>query len=116
MNIAGKRQKEKRMMTMIAKLYCRGKKHPAGGLDLCPCCVELLNYAHSRTDRCPRMAEKTFCSKCPSPCYEPARREAIREMMCYAAPRLLLRHPIPVVKHMLVSKARESCRGREAEG
>lgn len=116
MDIAKKRQEEKRIMTMMMKLYCRGKKHPTGGIDLCPHCAALLHYAHSRTDRCPRMAEKTFCSRCPAPCYEPAWREEIRIMMRYAAPRLLLRRPIPVVKHMLAPEARKNHRGREVEG
>lgn len=112
MDIVKKRQGEKRTMTTMAKLYCSGKKHPAGDTGLCPQCAALLNYAHNRTDHCPRMAEKTFCSKCPMPCYEPARREEIRAMMRYAAPRLLLHHPIPAMRHMLAPKQKKSAAGR----
>lgn len=115
MDIAKKRQDEKRVMTMMVRLYCHGKRHPTSAADICPQCAALLSYANSRTDRCPRMAEKTFCSKCPAPCYEPARREEIRRMMRYAAPRLLLRHPIPVLRHMLAPKQKKAAAVKEAD-
>ena len=106
-NIAKKCREEKQVMTMMVRVYCRGQKHQPKGEGLCPACAALLSYAHNRIDLCPRMKEKTFCSKCPSPCYEPRQREEIRGVMRYAAPRVLLRHPLMVIRHMLAPKQKK---------
>ena len=102
-----KRDDEKRIMEKMVGLYCRGQKHsPKAGQALCPQCAQLLAYANQRTDRCPHMAAKTFCSKCPTHCYQPQMREQVRAVMRYAGPRMLWHSPLLVLKHALAPKAK----------
>lgn len=101
MNITEKRKKEKEMLGLMIRVYCRGKhKHKKG---LCPQCEELQEYAWTRTDKCPFMKTKTFCSACKVHCYIPEMREKVKEVMKYAGPRMLLYHPWTAIKHMGVT-------------
>lgn len=72
--------------------------------DLCPECAELEAYAHARSERCPFMEEKTFCSNCTVHCYRPEMRERIRTVMRYAGPRMLFHHPVMAIRHMIESQ------------
>lgn len=95
-----KREREKKLIEEMIRLYCR-KNH--GGTDLCPECGELLMYSLSRIDRCPFMETKTFCSGCRVHCYSPDMRQQIRSVMRYAGPRMLMSHPVMVIRHMMES-------------
>ena len=66
---ADKREREKRMVSEMIALYCRKKHHTKGGL--CPECADLEAYARMRSDKCPFMETKTFCSNCKVHCYKP---------------------------------------------
>ena len=70
------------------------------GGTLCPACAALLEYAGQRRDRCPHGDNKPFCSSCLIHCYKPEMRRQMRAVMRYAGPRMLLSHPIPVLRHM----------------
>ncbi|MGL5540341.1 MAG: nitrous oxide-stimulated promoter family protein, partial [Erysipelotrichaceae bacterium] len=76
-----KRQKEKVVVGHMVQLYC--KKHHGTKGSLCPQCQALLDYAHQRSDRCPRMEAKTFCAHCPIHCYNKEKREQIQVIMRY---------------------------------
>ena len=103
MNSTGrKRQREKRTVALMIRLYCR-KKHSTGKV-LCPKCQALQDYAMERCERCPFMEEKTFCSNCPVHCYKKDMREQIREVMRFSGPRMLLHHPVMAVRHVLESR------------
>ena len=67
--------------------------------ELCRDCVALTDYVETRIGRCPFMATKTFCSQCRVHCYAPAQRAAIKDVMRYAGPRMLLRHPVMTIHH-----------------
>lgn len=96
-----KRQKEKELVTLMTKLYCK-KKH--GSQDsLCHSCRSLYEYAMLRINNCPFMETKTFCSGCKVHCYKPEMREKIREVMRFSGPRLIFYHPIAAIRHMLES-------------
>ena len=92
---ARKREKEKKMVSEMIALYCRKKHHTKGGL--CSECTELKSYAESRSDHCPFMETKTFCSNCRVHCYKPQMREKIREVMRFSGPRMMLYHPVAAV-------------------
>ena len=97
-DVAAKRQREKDMVQEMISLYCK-KRH--GRRDgLCPECRALLEYAKARSDRCPFMETKTFCSNYPVHCYKPAMREQIRRVMRFAGPRMLLVHPGAAIRHV----------------
>lgn len=96
--------REKRTIRVMISLYCRARHAPCD--ELCPQCEELLNYAICRLDRCPFGADKTTCAQCPVHCYKPAMRERIKVVMRYAGPRMLFRHPLLALRHLLDSRRR----------
>jgi len=102
--IAKKRDAEKQMVTEMIRAFCR--KHHHTGETICPECQALLEYAVARVEHCPRMETKTFCSKCSTHCYSEAMSRRIREVMRSSGPFMLLRHPVAVIRHMLLSMRR----------
>lgn len=98
--VEAKRAREREVVTQMIAVYCHGS-HGTHGSELCPECVALTEYASARIDRCPFMATKTFCSQCRAHCYASAQRQAIKDVMRYAGPRMLLRHPVMTVHHGL---------------
>jgi len=97
-DIEKKREKEKRTVTRMIKIYCRGKHGSSEAI--CPECEELNNYAIHKTENCPFMETKTFCSKCKVHCYSPKMRDKIREVMRYSGPRMLFYMPAEAIRHI----------------
>lgn len=93
-----KRNGEKETLRVMCGIYCRGRHKRKGGL--CEDCQSLLDYALYRTEKCPFMETKTFCSACKVHCYSEKRQEQIRQVMRYAGPRMLFVNPALTVKHM----------------
>ncbi|HIZ31848.1 MAG TPA: nitrous oxide-stimulated promoter family protein [Candidatus Fournierella merdipullorum] len=102
MDVQSKRQREKEMVGAMIALYCRKKHGTRKGL--CPECEALLEYACRRSDCCPFMETKTFCSNCKVHCYRPEMRQKIREVMRFAGPRMLFVHPVAAVRHLIESR------------
>ncbi len=100
--IQTKREREKAMVSEMIALYCR-KQHRAGS-GLCPGCAALNTYARERSDKCPFMETKTFCSNCKVHCYRPEMRKKIREVMRFAGPRMIFHHPVAAMRHVLETK------------
>lgn len=90
--------REKRIVELIIRLYCR-KKEKNGAL--CSSCEALLNYAHERLDHCPFGEKKGSCKNCTIHCYKPAMREKMRQVMRFAGPRILLYAPWETIRHLL---------------
>lgn len=101
MDTQTKREQEKETVSLMIRLYCR-KNH--GGRTLCPECAALDAYARGRSDRCPFMETKTFCSNCTVHCYKPEMREKIRRVMRFSGPRMLFHHPVMALRHVIESK------------
>lgn len=101
-DIQRKREWEKRIVGEMIALYCRRSHHMKRG-DLCPECAALLAYAKERSDKCPYMEKKTFCSSCKTHCYEPNMRERIRTVMRYSGPRMITVHPVMAIRHLIES-------------
>lgn len=93
--------RERRTMRAMIGMYCRD--HHGGGAagGLCEECSALLDYAGRRLAACPFGGEKPTCANCPVHCYAPARREQARAVMRSAGPRMLRRHPVLAVRHLL---------------
>lgn len=89
-------QKEKRIIAVMIRLYCRKKEKKP---ELCSECRELLVYAHERLEHCPFGMDKTSCKHCKIHCYKPEMREKIRRVMRYSGPRMLLYCPWETLKH-----------------
>lgn len=95
------REWEKRLVSQMIALYC--KKNHCGN-PLCPDCAALEAYARQRSDKCPFIETKTFCSNCRVHCYEPEMREKIRMVMGFSGPRMIFYHPVTAVRHMIETK------------
>lgn len=102
MDLERKREREKAMVSQMIALYCRKNHGSKGGL--CPECAALEQYAHQRSDHCPFMENKTFCSNCRVHCYKPEMREQIRQVMRFSGPRMLFHHPVMAIRHLIESK------------
>lgn len=101
MDLQAKRQQEKETVSLMILLYC---KHHHGSKELCPECAALDAYAKRRSDKCPFMETKTFCSNCSVHCYKPDMREKIRTVMRYSGPRMIFYHPILALRHMIETR------------
>ncbi len=98
-----KREREKRIVGEMIMLYCHGN-HGTKKKVLCPDCTELLSYAKQRSEKCPFMEQKTFCSNCVVHCYKPDMREKIRRVMRWSGPRMIFHHPLMAIRHVIESK------------
>ena len=101
-DISRKREQEKEMVTQMIQLYCRGNHHT--GSLMCSECQKLAEYASMRSDKCPFMETKTFCSNCKVHCYKPDMRDKIKAVMRYSGPRMILHHPVAAVRHLILTK------------
>jgi len=98
--------RERATVSAMIRLFCRGRHGSQG--TLCEECQQLQAYALCRLERCPFGEGKPTCANCPVHCYKPQRREQIREVMRYAGPRMLLRHPLLAIGHLLDSRKGQS--------
>ncbi len=94
-----KRKREKEVVSFMIKLYCKKNHHTENGL--CDECRELDEYAKMRSDKCPFMETKTFCSNCKVHCYKPEMREKIKKVMRFSGPRMIFYHPIMAISHVI---------------
>ena len=92
-------RRESKTIEAMIRLYCHDHHGSKG--ELCPECRELLDYVLVRLDRCPFEENKPTCAKCPVHCYQPGMREKVRVVMRYAGPRMLYRHPVLAVLHLI---------------
>ena len=90
--------REWKTVQAMVRIACRDLHGTRDGL--CSGCEELRLYAERRLAKCPFAEEKPTCVKCPVHCYEAAMRERVRQVMRYAGPRMLLRHPVLALLHL----------------
>ena len=100
--IESKREREKRTVSLMIRIYCKKKHGTRKGL--CPECEALDTYARMRSDKCPFMETKTFCSNCKVHCYKADMREKIRAVMRFSGPRMIFSHPIMAIRHLIETK------------
>lgn len=88
-----------------------GIKVQAGRRRFCSECATLDEYTRMRSDKCPFMESKTFCSNCKVHCYRDDMREKIREVMRFSGPRMILYHPVMAVRHVVETKKEKKSLG-----
>jgi hypothetical protein len=93
-----RRRRELRALEAMIGMYCR---HHHGGREPCTDCSELSGYARRRLERCVFGDAKPTCANCTVHCYTADMRERVRAVMRWAGPRMLLRHPVIAVLHMI---------------
>jgi hypothetical protein len=91
--------RERRTIEAMVKIYCRDKHGSRG--PLCEECLELMEYAEKRIEKCPYHEDKPTCVNCPIHCYKPDRRLQVKEVMRYSGPRMMFRHPIFALRHWI---------------
>lgn len=99
MNCHPRMDREARTIRAMVRLYCRQNHNAPRGL--CTDCQELQDYALLRLEKCPFQEGKTTCANCPVHCYKPDMRERVRKVMRYSGPRMLLRHPLMTIQHLI---------------
>jgi predicted amidophosphoribosyltransferase len=106
--------REHRTVEAMIGLYCHDLHGTPSGL--CDDCEALRAYARERLEKCPFQEGKTTCAKCPVHCYKLDMRERVRAVMRYAGPRMLYRHPIMALQHLLDGRRQEPVRARARGG
>ncbi len=96
--------REKEIVETMIRMYCH-HMHDTGNA-LCNDCHDLLQYASQRLDKCPFQEQKPTCSKCPVHCYKPEMRGEVRKVMKHSGPRMVFRHPVQAVRHLIDGKKR----------
>lgn len=97
---AGSRMKrERQTIEAMLLMYCHAGHGTAS--ELCLDCKRLLDYASKRLKKCPFQDRKPTCGRCTVHCYHPEMRETIRKVMKYSGPRMVYRHPLLALRHML---------------
>jgi hypothetical protein len=92
-------ERERRTIEAMIRLYCRDRHGTHNGL--CAECDDLRAFAELRLSKCPFQEDKPTCASCPIHCYRPDRREQVKAVMRYAGPRMMWRHPILAIRHMV---------------
>lgn len=100
-------ERERKTVEAMIRLSCRSRH---GDRDLCPTCEELRTYAGQRLEACPYGEGKPACAHCSVHCYKPQMREQIREVMRYSGPRMIWRHPVLAVLHLLDGRRKAPAR------
>ncbi len=91
--------REQRTIRAMTRLYCRDHHRISDGL--CEDCENLLGYALRRLGTCPFQEAKPVCNLCEVHCYSRSMRLRVQDVMRYSGPRMLLRHPLLSLWHML---------------
>jgi predicted amidophosphoribosyltransferase len=92
-------EREKVTIRHMIRLYCRHHHSQKG--KLCSDCNELLEYALARVEHCVFGINKPVCSECKVHCYKNDMREKVRQVMRYTGPRMLFRHPVLAIMHLV---------------
>jgi hypothetical protein len=94
-------RRESRTVKAMIYHYCHAHHRTS---QLCPDCAELWEYARQRLEKCPFQETKTVCADCSIHCYRAEMRERVREVMRYSGPRMLLKHPVLAIRHVIDGK------------
>lgn len=98
-----RRARELKTIETMVRMYCGGHGHQRDGA-LCSGCGALFEYASRRLERCVFGDAKPACANCVVHCYKADMREQIRVVMRWAGPRMMLRHPILAIAHMIADR------------
>jgi len=93
------RLREMDTIKVMVGIYCRGKHNSQEGL--CSDCDSLLRYSLERLEHCVWGANKPVCARCAVHCYAPKYRAKIQQVMRFAGPRMIFKHPLHAIRHFL---------------
>ncbi len=96
--------RERETMAAMLRISCEGQHADAArdaGSGLCDVCAKLLAYSTKRLAGCPFGPDKPTCANCQVHCYGPKQREAVKQVMRYAGPRMMFKHPVLAIHHIV---------------
>lgn len=105
--------REKRTVAAMIRIFCEGRHGSQDGL--CTECDELRRYALERLGKCPFQQGKTTCADCDIHCYRLSMRDRIRAVMQYSGPRMLIRHPVLAIYHVVDGLRKQPVHPRDEE-
>jgi hypothetical protein len=102
MNKEKRIKKDAKILRKFISIYCR-EKHLKNGIpeendNLCKECLDLLNYALKRDEKCP-LDPKPKCKDCKIHCYKPEMRLKIKEVMKFSGIYLIKRGRLNYIFH-----------------
>ena len=97
--MSSRRTRELKTIEVMVRMYCRDHHGTSGAL--CAECGPLMDYAARRLERCVFGDDKPTCANCTVHCYSRDMRERVRDVMRYAGPRMLPRHPWLGIAHLI---------------
>lgn len=92
-------QREQRTIRHMIEIYCRRQRHQTTA-GLCASCAAMLRYAEERIASCPVAGAKPACGLCRSNCFSTKMHYEFAQIMRYAGPRMLVRHPLLTMAHV----------------
>lgn len=95
-------EEEHRTIVAMLSIYCKAHHNYDG--NLCVKCEEVSQYSYARLQNCPFKNHKSTCGNCTVHCYKNSMRTQIKKIMRYSGPRMLMRHPIIAIKHLIHSQ------------
>ena len=98
----GRIKREEITVKKMIEIYCKDKHNTNN--ELCEKCNEITLYAEKKLKKCIFGENKPICVDCPVHCYRNNEREYIREIMRYAGPRMITKHPIMAIMHIIDQK------------
>ena len=99
MKLFNRIERENRTVGIMVKMYCDHNHAKIG--SICSECNELTEFANDRINRCVFQEDKPVCSECQIHCYRHDIREKIKTVMRFAGPRMVFRHPIIGIRHLI---------------
>ena len=91
--------REIKTLEIMVKMYCK-KVHKSVSTP-CEMCQTCLEYALSRVKNCPRKSYRGLCKGCTIHCFKDEYREEIKKIMRFSGPRMMVKHPILALWHIL---------------
>ena len=107
-------RKDLKVLLRFTEIFCRDRRHEERApfrmrsldprevlgreVSLCPSCTKLLAHGASKRIVCP-LDPKPKCKHCPTPCYRPGHREAMREVMRHSGMAAIRRGRLDLLWH-----------------
>jgi hypothetical protein len=90
--------REQKTVEAMIRIYCISIHHQK---ELCEKCSKLMEYSKIRIEKCRFGNEKPACNACTVYCYAREMRENIREVMRFSGPKMVYKHPVMALLHVL---------------
>jgi len=97
-----RRKREQVTVEKMINIYCKEThKHQN---ERCEDCEKLYKYSSRKIEECILGENKSICARCKIHCYKTDMREAIKKVMRYSGPKMMIKHPLLTVYHIIDSR------------